>query len=219
MPLQSNEITRVAKAAVEVVQELGFTCCLFGSAACWYYGMRNRVPNVIAELSKSDWLANGIQHRMYYVDLVVMEDPEEYDTENIKRLIVSRDSNPIPRALNFIGRAHTHALLHCAPARDGSHQGSAAHRGVVLTRVHYVGYLIHGGDLACGGCDVKVIRGSGATWRQWMSRLCARRLDLALRDEVNDRFAVTMNDDVTASPAAHSVWQVGGVGMCRVARP
>ncbi|KAF6753630.1 hypothetical protein DFP72DRAFT_1170716 [Ephemerocybe angulata] len=88
-PLQSNEITRVAKAAVEVVQELGFTCCLFGSAACWYYGMRNRVPND--------------------VDLVVMEDPEEYDTENIKRLIVSRDSPPATRttpsrfcgALNF----------------------------------------------------------------------------------------------------------------------
>ncbi|KAF6753635.1 hypothetical protein DFP72DRAFT_901067, partial [Ephemerocybe angulata] len=76
-PLQSNEITRVAKAAVEVVQELGFTCCLFGSAACWYYGMRNRVPND--------------------VDLVVMEDPEEYDTENIKRLIVSRDSPPATR--------------------------------------------------------------------------------------------------------------------------
>ncbi|KAF5334805.1 hypothetical protein D9611_012904 [Ephemerocybe angulata] len=71
-PLQSSEITRVAKAAVEVVQELGFTCCLFGSAACWYYGMRNRVPND--------------------VDLVVMDD-EHFDTEVIKRLIVGRNSN------------------------------------------------------------------------------------------------------------------------------
>ncbi|KAF6760873.1 hypothetical protein DFP72DRAFT_843148 [Ephemerocybe angulata] len=34
--------------------------------------------------------------------------------------------------------AHTHALLHCAPASDGTHQGSAARRGLVL--VHYVDY-------------------------------------------------------------------------------
>ncbi|KAJ3548212.1 hypothetical protein NMY22_g1339 [Coprinellus aureogranulatus] len=72
-PLFDRDIAHVAKAATDALRENGFTCCLFGSAACYYYGMRNRTPND--------------------VDIVVMEDPDDYDVEDIKQSLVDTDDN------------------------------------------------------------------------------------------------------------------------------
>lgn len=45
-PLSALEVRRAARAAVKVLRDSGYECCLFGSAACSIYGMSSRDPNV-----------------------------------------------------------------------------------------------------------------------------------------------------------------------------
>ena len=45
-PLIAREIRKVARATVNALAVNGLRSCLFGSAACAIYGMRNRIPNV-----------------------------------------------------------------------------------------------------------------------------------------------------------------------------
>ncbi|KAF8633076.1 hypothetical protein AX15_001524 [Amanita polypyramis BW_CC] len=46
MSLTKKDIRRVARRTVEAIEEGGYTCCLFGSAACSVWGM-SRVPGDI----------------------------------------------------------------------------------------------------------------------------------------------------------------------------
>ncbi|KAK0442395.1 hypothetical protein EV421DRAFT_583659 [Armillaria borealis] len=68
-PLSSLEVRRAARAAVKILRDSGYECCLFGSAACSIYGMSRRDPND--------------------VDLIVLDD--EVHAEDIKDLLVEAD--------------------------------------------------------------------------------------------------------------------------------
>ncbi|KAH6906207.1 hypothetical protein BKA70DRAFT_1564553 [Coprinopsis sp. MPI-PUGE-AT-0042] len=91
-PLLWREIKQTAREAIESLQNEGLHACLFGSAACSFYGMQNRVPND--------------------VDVVVMNaDDFGYNPENIKYqltcsnnrffLVDSRDPHADYRILYF----------------------------------------------------------------------------------------------------------------------
>lgn len=42
-----REVRKVARAVITILEDNGFICSLFGSAACAIYGMDNRQPNVM----------------------------------------------------------------------------------------------------------------------------------------------------------------------------
>ncbi|KAJ2924489.1 hypothetical protein H1R20_g12594, partial [Candolleomyces eurysporus] len=73
--LFSREITQTALAAAAVLQGHGFSCCLFGSAACWYYGMRHRIPHDVDIVVMDD---SGAHDAQYFKDLIVQADPNFY---------------------------------------------------------------------------------------------------------------------------------------------
>ncbi|KAK0501797.1 hypothetical protein EDD18DRAFT_1279505 [Armillaria luteobubalina] len=68
-PLSALEVRRAARAAVKVLGDSGYECCLFGSAACSIYGMNYREPND--------------------ADLIVLDD--DVNAEDIKDLLVAAD--------------------------------------------------------------------------------------------------------------------------------
>ncbi|EAU82993.1 hypothetical protein CC1G_09255 [Coprinopsis cinerea okayama7 len=73
-PLLRREVMHTARRAIEILEDEGFTCCLFGSTACAEYGMRNRTPKD--------------------VDLVVMNaEEQDIDPEELKYILVSADDN------------------------------------------------------------------------------------------------------------------------------
>lgn len=45
LELTKKDVRRVARRVVETLEQGGYTCCLYGSAACSVYGM-GRVPAV-----------------------------------------------------------------------------------------------------------------------------------------------------------------------------
>ncbi|KIL64843.1 hypothetical protein M378DRAFT_162691 [Amanita muscaria Koide BX008] len=47
LQVQVKDIRRVARRTVEALEEGGYRCCLFGSAACNLWGMSDRMPNDI----------------------------------------------------------------------------------------------------------------------------------------------------------------------------
>ncbi|EIW74407.1 hypothetical protein CONPUDRAFT_140525 [Coniophora puteana RWD-64-598 SS2] len=67
-PSKRRAINGIARITANVLHEAGYRCCLFGSAACSIYGMRNRDPRD--------------------VDMVVFT---SHDPEDIKRVIVEAD--------------------------------------------------------------------------------------------------------------------------------
>ncbi|KAK2464620.1 hypothetical protein APHAL10511_003313 [Amanita phalloides] len=68
--LTREDIKGVSLRTVAILRDAGYACCLFGSAACVAWGMRDRIP--------------------HDVDIVVLTDD---DREEIKRKIVAVDSN------------------------------------------------------------------------------------------------------------------------------
>ncbi|KAK7443235.1 hypothetical protein VKT23_015833 [Stygiomarasmius scandens] len=66
-----KEVRRAARAAITILNDNDFSCCLFGSLACHIYGVKYRDPKD--------------------VDLIVLNH-RNYDAEDLKQLLVDNDS-------------------------------------------------------------------------------------------------------------------------------
>ncbi|KIL64857.1 hypothetical protein M378DRAFT_162705 [Amanita muscaria Koide BX008] len=75
LQVQMKDIRRVARRTVEALEEGGYRCCLFGSAACNLWGMSYRMPNDIdvvvftnhSQEDIKDYLVNA-NNRFFLVD-------------------------------------------------------------------------------------------------------------------------------------------------------
>ncbi|KDQ29781.1 hypothetical protein PLEOSDRAFT_167606 [Pleurotus ostreatus PC15] len=80
-PLTSEEVLRVTRASINILNVLRYDFCLFGSAACNYYGMNSRVAQdvdilVLAWDVDEEWLKEEFVQRdknLYRVDSVKPE--------------------------------------------------------------------------------------------------------------------------------------------------
>ncbi|PFH48738.1 hypothetical protein AMATHDRAFT_49292 [Amanita thiersii Skay4041] len=60
MSLTRKDIRTVARRSVKALEDYGHECCLFGSVACYLWGMENRDPNFYLVPGKS-------RHKRYHV--------------------------------------------------------------------------------------------------------------------------------------------------------
>ncbi|KAE9403041.1 hypothetical protein BT96DRAFT_512333 [Gymnopus androsaceus JB14] len=67
-----KQVRKAARTAINIFNEHGINCCLFGSLACHIYGMRNRDPED--------------------VDLIILNNRGN-DAESLKQILVDEDDN------------------------------------------------------------------------------------------------------------------------------
>jgi len=61
-PLTAKEIRKAARATISALQMHDLRSCLFGSAACTLYGMKNRIPEDVDVIVLSEKSTDDIKH-------------------------------------------------------------------------------------------------------------------------------------------------------------